>query len=58
MAYTVGVLECSTETIFVMRSKSQATAILDDKREGWPETQVLPHRSSVCAEKLEVKTTW
>jgi hypothetical protein len=27
-------------------------------RKGWPDAEILPDRSSVCAEDLEIETAW
>jgi len=58
MTYPTRVLECSKETIFVVRKKSIVIKILNGDKKRWPDIQILPHRSSIRAEKLEVKTAW
>jgi hypothetical protein len=31
---------------------------LNDKRQGWPNTQAVPHRCSACIENPEIQATW
>ncbi|KAN0138716.1 hypothetical protein V8E53_003704 [Lactarius tabidus] len=48
--YTIGVLKCSNDVFFISKS--------DLHTEGWPDTQMLLDRSSVCAANLEIETVW
>ncbi len=65
--YTIDVLECSKDVIFIVRSKvkaidgvmAQRTRVVNDERkEEWPVNQILPDRCSVGTAKMQIKTAW
>ena len=58
IAYTIGVLKCSNDIVLVVRCNNIGTVIINSDRKGWPDTEVLPDRSSRCAENSEIETVW
>ena len=57
--YATGVSECSDDIVFIVRcSAAPRIVVIDNDREGWPDSQILPDRSSMRTENLEIETMW
>jgi hypothetical protein len=57
--YTIAVLEGSNNIVFIVRcNAAPGIAILNIDGKGWPDTQILPDRSSACEENLDLETVW
>jgi hypothetical protein len=56
--YTIGVLECGNDIVFIngFNLPGIDRSISNNDRKVWPDIQILPDRSSVCAENLEIET--
>src|SRR5258707_10038920 len=52
------VLEWSDDIILARYVFSEACSVPYDDRERWPDTQHTSHRSSSCAVKSQIQTTW
>ena len=56
--YTIGVLECSNDIVFILGGRTSQGIEIEKEGIGWPYSQILPDRSSMCAENLELETVW
>ena len=60
ITYTIGVLQCSDDIVFIVRRNAELGIgiVINNYREGWPDTEILPDRTSICAENPEIETVW
>jgi len=54
MTHTIEVLECGKDVVFMRNVGVESKIHID--RKGWPDTQILPDRSSPGAGNSEIET--
>ena len=58
MVYTIGVLKCRQEIIFIFRIEALATGVGNSDRQCWPATQKFLDINLACAAKMDTEAEW
>ena len=58
MVYTIGVLQCFQEIIFIFRTDALAMGVGNSDRKCWPATQKFLDINLICAAKMDTEAEW